>query len=73
MNARVFLQRIELKREPSPLRPQIRNSFRERDDVQDKVDTTGTHAFKDWIGVAEKRLHHEVPAIAIANKLARVA
>ena len=33
----------------------------------------GIHALKDWIEAAKKRLHHNVLAIALANKLARIA
>jgi hypothetical protein len=29
--------------------------------------------FKPWIEAAKKRLHHNVRAIALANKLARIA
>jgi transposase len=31
------------------------------------------HGLKTWIEAAKKRLHHNVPAIALANKLARIA
>jgi transposase len=31
------------------------------------------HGLKPWIGAAKKRLHHNVLAIALANKLARIA
>src|SRR5450631_346730 len=31
------------------------------------------HGLKSWIEAAKKRLHHNVPAIALANKLARIA
>ena len=31
------------------------------------------HGLKHWIGAAKKRLHHNVLAIALANKLARIA
>jgi transposase len=31
------------------------------------------HGLKDWIQAAKKRLHHNVLAIALANKLARIA
>ena len=31
------------------------------------------HGFKFWIEAAKKRLHHNVLAIALANKLARTA
>jgi transposase len=41
--------------------------------VKIKSTRWGTHALKDWIEAAKKRLHHNVLAIALANKLARVA
>jgi hypothetical protein len=31
------------------------------------------HGLKTWIEAAKKRLHHNVLAIALANKLARIA
>ena len=31
------------------------------------------HGLKPWIAAARKRLHHNVLAIALANKLARIA
>jgi hypothetical protein len=31
------------------------------------------YGLKSWIETAKKRLHHNVPAIALANKLARIA
>jgi hypothetical protein len=31
------------------------------------------YGLKSWIEAARKRLHHNVPAIALANKLARIA
>jgi transposase len=31
------------------------------------------HGRKSWIDVRKKRLHHNVLAIALANKLARIA
>ena len=31
------------------------------------------HGLKSWIEAANKRLHHNVLAIALANKLARIA
>ena len=31
------------------------------------------YGFKSWIEAAKKRLHHNVLAIALANKLARIA
>jgi transposase len=31
------------------------------------------HGLKHWIEAAKKRLHRSVPAIALANKLARIA
>ena len=33
----------------------------------------GRHGLKPWIEAAKKRLHHNVLAIALANKLARIA
>ena len=33
----------------------------------------GKHGLKSWIEAAKKRLHHNVLAIALANKLARIA
>jgi transposase len=30
------------------------------------------HGLKPWLEAAKKRLHHNVPAIALANKLARI-
>jgi transposase len=33
----------------------------------------GRHGLKHWIEAAKKRLHHNVLAIALANKLARIA
>jgi transposase len=41
--------------------------------VKIKSTRWGTHALKDWIEVAKKRLHHNVLAIPLANKLARIA
>lgn len=41
--------------------------------VKIKSTRWGTHALKDWIEGAKKRLHHNVLAIALANKLARIA
>jgi transposase len=31
------------------------------------------HGFKPWLEAAKKRLHHNVLAITLANKLARIA
>jgi transposase len=31
------------------------------------------HGLKPWIEAAKKRLHHDVLAIALANKLARIS
>jgi transposase len=31
------------------------------------------HGLKSWIEAAKKRMHHNVLAIALANKLARIA
>jgi len=31
------------------------------------------HGLKSWLEAAKKRLHHNVLAIALANKLARIA
>jgi len=31
------------------------------------------HGLKPWLEAAKKRLHHNVPAVALANKLARIA
>jgi transposase len=33
----------------------------------------GRYGLKSWIEAARKRLHHNVLAIALANKLARIA
>jgi transposase len=33
----------------------------------------GSDGLKTWIDAAKKRLHHNVLAIALANKLARIA
>jgi transposase len=41
--------------------------------VKIKAAKWGTHGLKDWIEAAKKRLHHNVLAIALANKLARIA
>ena len=40
-----------------------------------KVSPSGwqRHGLKPWIEAAKKRLHHNVLAIALANKLARIA
>jgi transposase len=32
-----------------------------------------SHGLRPWIEAAKKRLHHNVLAIALANKLARIA
>ncbi len=41
--------------------------------VKTKSTRWGSHGLKDWIEAAKKRLHHNVLAIALANKLARIA
>lgn len=41
--------------------------------VKIKPTRWGNHGLKDWIEAAKKRLHHNVLAIALANKLARIA
>jgi len=41
--------------------------------VKIKSTRWGTHALRDWIEGAKKRLHHNVLAVALANKLARIA
>ncbi len=38
-----------------------------------KPKTWERHGLKPWIEAAKKRLHHNVLAIALANKLARIA
>ena len=38
-----------------------------------KPTTWERHGLKPWIEAAKKRLHHNVLAIALANKLARIA
>ncbi len=38
-----------------------------------KPQSWGRHGLKSWIEAAKKRLHHNVLAIALANKLARIA
>jgi transposase len=38
-----------------------------------QADKLERHGLKSWIEAAKKRLHHNVPAIALANKLARIA
>jgi transposase len=38
-----------------------------------KPNTWERHGLKTWIESAKKRLHHNVLAIALANKLARIA
>src|SRR5712672_1861325 len=41
--------------------------------VLDRTDTKSRYGLKSWIEAARKRLHHNVLAIALANKLARIA
>ena len=41
--------------------------------VKVKPDRWESHGLKPWIEAAKKRLHHNVLAIALANKLARIA
>ena len=41
--------------------------------VKVKPDRWEGHGLKPWIEAAKKRLHHNVLAIALANKLARIA
>jgi transposase len=41
-------------------------------DAMNSVGQEG-HGFKFWIEAAKKRLHHNVLAIALANKLPRIA
>ena len=38
-----------------------------------KPKTWERHGLKSWIESAQKRMHHNVLAIALANKLARIA
>ena len=38
-----------------------------------KPQSWARHGLKSWIGARKKRLHHNVLAIALANKLARIA
>ena len=38
-----------------------------------KPNSSQRHGLKPWLEAAEKRLHHNVLAIALANKLARIA
>ena len=38
-----------------------------------KPKTWERHGLKSWIDAAKKRMHHNVLAIALANKLARIA
>jgi transposase len=38
-----------------------------------KPKSWGRHGLKPWLEAAKKRLHHNVLAIALANKLARIA
>src|SRR5437667_793085 len=40
---------------------------------QDRAKALGPLRLKSWIEAARKRLHHNVLAIALANKLARIA
>src|SRR5262245_5767620 len=40
---------------------------------QDRAKTLGAYGLKLWIEAAKKRLHHNLLAIALANKLARIA
>jgi transposase len=39
----------------------------------DESQELGTLGLKPWLQAAKKRLHHNVLAIALANKLARIA
>jgi hypothetical protein len=39
----------------------------------DQANGLGAHGLKSWIEAVKKRLHHNVFAIALANKLARIA
>ena len=39
----------------------------------DQAQELGALGLKAWIEAAKKRLHHNVLAIALANKLARIA
>jgi len=41
--------------------------------VKIKPTRWGSHGLKPWIEAAKKRLHHNALAIALANKLARIA
>ncbi len=38
-----------------------------------RIKTWERHGLKSWIEAAKRRLHHNVLAIALANKLARIA
>jgi transposase len=38
-----------------------------------KPNSSQRHGLKPWLEAAKKRLHHNVLAIALANKLARIA
>jgi transposase len=38
-----------------------------------KPKSWGRHGLKPWLEAAKRRLHHNVLAIALANKLARIA
>jgi transposase len=39
----------------------------------DQAQSWERHGLKPWLEAAKKRLHHNVLAIALANKLARIA
>jgi hypothetical protein len=41
--------------------------------VKVKPNRWEVHGLKPWIEAAKKRLHHDVLAVALANKLARIA
>ena len=56
-------------RQSLPARP-IRASGVGRADQAEELER---HGLKPWIEAAKKRLHHNVLAIALANKLARIA
>ena len=53
--------------------PQSWDFEREAAAVKVKPDKWKGHGLKPWIEAAKKRLHHNVLAIALANKLARIA
>jgi hypothetical protein len=38
-----------------------------------RVKNLARYGLKSWIEAAKRRLHHNVPAIALANKLVRIA